>query len=142
MSDAAGILLLIGRVLFSVFFLFSGLGFHIAKSGMAEQYARSMGFPLASLAGWPTGAWMVAGALSVALGIWPDIGLLMLIAFALPAALFFHRFWKMEGEMAQTQQQLFFRNVIIVGGALALFALFASAGDALRYVITAPVFRF
>lgn len=142
MSDAAGILFLIGRILFSVFFLFAGLGFHIAKSGQAEAYARSMGFPLVPLAGWPTGLWMVGGALSVALGVWPDIGLLMLIAFALPAALFFHTFWKMEGDMAQMQQQLFFRNVIIVGAALALFALFASAGPGLRYVITEPVFTF
>ena len=142
MNDAAGIVFLVGRILFSAFFLVSGIGFHIRKSGMAERYARSMGFPLASLAGWPTGVWMTAGALSVALGIWPDIGLLMLIAFALPAALFFHRFWTMEGDMAQTQQQLFFRNVIIVGAALALFALFVSAGDGLRYVIADPLFRF
>jgi putative oxidoreductase len=142
MSDAAGIVFLVGRVLFVVNVLFAALGFHIAKSKMAEGYARSVDFPLPAIAGWPTGLWMLAGSLSVALGVWPDIGALMLIGFALPAALFFHTFWKMEGDQAQTQQQLFFRNMAIVGAALVMFAFFVSAGPGLRYVITEPLFSF
>ncbi len=141
MSDAAGMVFLIGRILFTLFFFMSAMTFHIAKSSEAEGYARSAGFPLASLAGWPTGIWLILGGLSVALGVWPDIGVLMLIAFALPAALFFHTFWKMEGEMQQTQMQLFFRNVIIIGASLALFAFFVSS-DGLRYSITGPLFSF
>jgi hypothetical protein len=62
MSDAAGIIELIGRILFGTYFVFTGAGFHIPKSKMAEDYARSMRFPIPRLAGWPTGLWMVAGA--------------------------------------------------------------------------------
>jgi putative oxidoreductase len=142
-SDAAGIVFLTGRILFVVFFLISGLGFHVAKSGQAEGYARQMGFPLPGIAGWPTGIWMSVAALSIALGIWPDIGALMLIAFAIVAALYFHRFWAMEDEaQKQTQQQLFFRNMIIVGGGLSFFAFFASAGPGLRFSITEPLITF
>ena len=143
MSDAAGIVFLIGRILFVVFFLISGLGFHVAKSGQAEGYARQAGFPLPGIAGWPTGIWMTVGALSIALGVWPDIGALMLCTFAIIAGLYFHRFWTLEDEsQKQMQQQLFFRNMIIVGGGLSLFAFFASAGPALRFSITEPLITF
>lgn len=143
MSDAAGIVFLVGRVLFVMFFLISGLGFHVAKSGQAEGYARQMGFPLPAIAGWPTGIWMTVGALSVALGIWPDIGALMLCAFVIVAALYFHRFWTLEDEsQKQTQQQLFFRNMIVLGGGLSLFAFFGSVGPGLRFSITEPLITF
>jgi putative oxidoreductase len=142
-SDAAGIVLLVGRILFVAPLLMAGLGFHVAKSSMAEGYARQMGFPLPSIAGWLTGIWMSVGALSVALGVWPDIGVLMLCTFAIIAAAYFHRFWTLEDEsQKQTQQQLFFRNMIIVGGGLSLFAFFASAGPGLRFSITEPLITF
>jgi hypothetical protein len=80
-SDAAGIVQLVGRILFGGYFVFTGAGFHIPKTTMAEEYARSMRFPAPQVAGWPTGVWMVAGGLSIALGIWADVGALMIAAF-------------------------------------------------------------
>lgn len=140
MSDAAGIIQLIGRILFGLYFAFvTGAGFHIPKSKMAEDYACSMRFPFPGIAGWPTGLWMIAGGLSITLGIWPDIGALMIAAFAIPAAAWFHRFWEVEDPMQrQFQQGYFGRNVIIVGACLVMFAFFAAAGDSLRYAITGP----
>jgi putative oxidoreductase len=143
MSDAAGVIELIGRILFGLYFVFTGAGFHIPKSKMAEGYAQSMRFPIPGIAGWPTGLWMAAGGLSIALGIWPDIGALMIAAFAIPAAGWFHRFWEVQDPMQrQFQQGYFGRNVIIVGACLVMFALFAAAGDSLRYTITGPAFTF
>lgn len=66
------------------------------------QGARQTGFPIPAIAGWPVGLWLLAGALSVAVGVWPDLGSLMIAAFVVPAALFFHAFWKVED---QTQRQ-------------------------------------
>ena len=94
MSEAAGVIELVGRLLFGLQFILAGAGFHITKSKMAEEYARSMRFPIPGIAGWPTGVWMVAGGASIALGIWPDIGALMIAVFAIPAAAWFHRFWQ------------------------------------------------
>jgi uncharacterized membrane protein YphA (DoxX/SURF4 family) len=140
-SDAAGIIQLIGRLLFGSYFVFVGVGFHVGKTKMAEGYAGSTGFPVPAIAGWPTGVWMAAAGLSVMLGIWPDIGALMIAAFAIVAAAYFHRFWELDDPMQmQTQQQLFGRNVIIVGACLVMFAFFTAAGDALRYAITGPAF--
>ena len=143
MSAGVGVIELIGRLLFGAYFVYTGAGFHIPKSAMAEDYARSVGFPAPLLAGWPTGLWMTAGGLSIGLGIWPDIGALMIAAFAIPAMWYFHRFWEVDDPtMKQFQQGYFGRNVIIVGACLVMFAFFAAAGDALRYTITGPAFTF
>jgi putative oxidoreductase len=140
-SDTTGIIQLIGRILFGVYFVYVGAGFHIAKTKMAEGYAGAMRFPVPAIAGWPTGLWMTAGGLSIILGIWPDIGALMIAAFAIVAAAYFHRFWELDDAMQkQTQQQLFGRNVIILGACLVMFGFFSAAGDALRYSITGPAF--
>lgn len=120
-----------------------GLGFHVGKSKMAEEYARSSGFPAFAIAGWPTGLWMAAGGVSVALGVWPDVGALMIGAFLFVAAAWFHRYWAIEDQMQkQSQNQLFFRNVIGVGAVLTMFGFFAAVGEGLRYSITAPLFSF
>jgi uncharacterized membrane protein YphA (DoxX/SURF4 family) len=143
MSSIPGVLELIGRILFGSYFVYTGLGFHVPKTKMAEQYAASVKFPLPQLAGWPTGVWMTAAGLSIALGIWPDIGCLMLAAFAIPAALYFHRFWEVEDpNFKQFQQGYFGRNVIIVGACLVIFAMFVSFGDAVRFTITGPALSY
>ncbi len=55
------------------------------------------------------------GAVSVGLGIWPDLGSLMIGAFVIPAGLFFHRFWTLEDEMQKmSQTQLFYRNLSLL----------------------------
>jgi len=79
MSDAAGLILLAGRILFVINFgPVAGVRGHLAHGKDSQDYARSTGFALPYLAGWPTGVWLVAGSLSIALGIWPDVGALML----------------------------------------------------------------
>lgn len=141
MSTEAGLIFLAGRALFGLFFaLVAGIGGHIRNSEMLEGYARSVGFPLASIAGWPTGLWLVVGGLSVALGIWPDVGALMIALFLVVAAAYFHRFWEVEDQMQKmTQQQLFFRNVTALAAVLILLGTFAAFGPELRFAITEPL---
>ena len=142
MSVAAGIIALIGRFLFSSFFVNAGRS-HIMKSKMFEGFAKSGGFPVPALAGWPSGLLLAAGGLSVALGIWPDLGTLFIAAFVIPAAWYFHRFWAVgDPDQRRSQQQLFFRNLIALGACLVMFALFVTLGHALRFAITGPAFSF
>ena len=143
MSEAAGVVVLIGRIAFAFFFgAVAGVG-HVKRDQMMRGYAEQAGFPVPAIAGWVAGLWLITGAVSVALGIWPDLGALMIGAFVIPAAVFFHRFWTLEDEMQKTTQtQLFYRNLIALGAALVLFGTFVTLGSELRFTITAPLFDF
>jgi putative oxidoreductase len=144
MSDAAGIVVLVGRLIFAFFFGFvAGYQGHVRSSQMLEGYARQVNFSAAAIAGWPTGLWLIAGSLSIALGIWPDIGALMILLFLLVAMINFHRYWEIEDPMQKmTQQQLFGRNLFGIGACLVFFGMFVAAGSGLRFAITGALFDF
>lgn len=135
MSDTAGLLLLAGRVVFASFFVMAGYR-HVVAGADMTGYARSVGFPLPALAPWPAGVVLLAGGLSIALGVWPDIGALLLIVFLVPAMFWFHPFWKLPEDQQQMQSQLFFRNLTLIGACIALFAVFTGIGEGLRYAVT------
>ena len=143
MSEAAGVVVLIGRVLFAFWFgAVTGVG-HFKRDQMIRGYAQQAGFPVPAIAGWVAGLWLILGAVSVAIGIWPDLGALMIGAFVIPAALFFHRYWGLEDEMEKTSQsQLFYRNLIILGASIVFFGTFVTLGSELRFAVTAPLFSF
>jgi uncharacterized membrane protein YphA (DoxX/SURF4 family) len=143
MSDAAGVVVLIGRILFAFYFgAVAGLG-HFKRDQMMRGYAKQVGFPVPAIAGWVSGVWLILGAVSVGLGIWPDVGSLMIGAFVIPAALYFHRFWTFEDEAQKaSQRQLFYRNVVILGAAVVFFGTFVTLGHELRFAITGPLFDF
>jgi uncharacterized membrane protein YphA (DoxX/SURF4 family) len=143
MSAATGAIVLGGRILFASFFgAVAGVG-HIRRSDQMVEYSKGVGFPVPSIAGWPTGLWLIAGAVSIALGIWPDVGALMIAAFLVPAAWYFHRYWTMSDPMQKmTQTQLFWRNVIGLGACALMFGTFAALGPALRFSVTSALFDF
>jgi putative oxidoreductase len=107
---------------------------------MAIGYARQARFPLPVLAQWPSALALVAGSASIILGVWADLGALLLGAFALVAALGFHRFWELQDpEQRRTQRQNFWRNVTFLGASLALFAFFTTFGHDLPLTVTDPL---
>jgi putative oxidoreductase len=144
MSDATGLIVLAGRIAFTILFgPVAGVGAHIVRSKMLEGYAQSVRFPIPAIAGWPTGTWLVVGSISIAFGIWPDVGALMIAAFLIPAAAYFHRFWELEDEMQKmVQQGFFYRNLIGVGACAIMFGTFVALGPDLRFTITPPLFSF
>lgn len=141
MSDAGAWTLLIGRVLFALNFVAVAGFAHLTKGPMFIGFARQMHFPFPFLASWVSGVWLVAAGASIALGIWADIGALMIAAFVIVAAAWFHRFWAVDDEnQRQTQTLLFWRNVTFLGAALTLFAFLAAFGHDLPLTITDPLF--
>ena len=123
------ILLLIGRVLFSLIFLASAVGHFKNAEGMAG-YAASKGLknakPLVQL----TGLMLAVGALSVLLGIYAQYGVLVLIAFLIPTSFIMHAFWKETDPMAKMNEQVaFFKNLGLIGGGLFLYVLLEVHGD-------------
>jgi putative oxidoreductase len=140
-SAAAGIIILIGRILFVIFPGYvSGYSFHLKSSKMAEGYAGSVGFPAPALAGLPAGLWLEAASISVLLGIWPDIGALMFAVFVAVAAWYFHRFWEVaDPNQKQTQTMFIYRNVMMFATALIMFGFFAGVGHGVRFTVTGPL---
>src|ERR671918_2153766 len=111
------VVFLIGRILFAVPFVLGGLTNHFSRQGV--EYARAYGAPAPELMVPLSGVAIVAGGLSVALGIWADLGALVLAAFALSVTVFMHAFWKEQDEQGQANQFAHFvKNVAMAGGAL------------------------
>lgn len=140
MIDAVAWILLLGRILFGAMWVNSAIG-HVTQGQGSIGYATSMRFPLPRLAAWPSGLWLVAGSLSIAVGLWADVGALMLALFATLAAAWFHRFWEIDDpQQRSAQRQNFWRNATLVGGCLVIFALFTTFGHDLPLTMTDPFF--
>lgn len=130
---------LIGRVVFSFMFVMSGM-VHISKRTYMSEYARSMGVPAASALVVASGAQILAGGLMVALGIWGDIGALLIAAFLVPTAMMMHPYWKVpDPQMRAMQQAHFMKNMSLTGGALLAFSWFLCSGGG-TYSVTTPLF--
>src|SRR2546428_12734202 len=117
------LLLLFGRILFVTFFVIGGLG-HFIRRPMLVGYARSLGVPAADVLVPFGGLLILAGSISIVLGLWPDLGAILLIVFLVPVTLWAHPFWKVTGEQRQMQGLNFWRNVTLAGGAPLLLYVF------------------
>ncbi len=132
------IVVLIARILFVAIFAASAIG-HLKSSEAMAAYAKFKGVPAAKLSVIGSGILMALGTLSVVLGIWGDLGALLLLVAILPIPFLMHGYWKEEGEARMNEQVHFNKTLSLVGGALALFALFALVPD-LGLTITGPLF--
>ncbi|GAA4490923.1 hypothetical protein GCM10023094_54930 [Rhodococcus olei] len=133
------IVVLIGRILFSVLFLSSAVG-HLTQSKAMAQYAGAKGVPLPQISVLTSGVLLVLGSLSVLLGVWADLGCLLLVAFLAPTAVLMHNFWsETDPQARQTEMVQFNKDIALAGAALMLFAFFAHTGD-LGLTLTGPLF--
>jgi len=119
-------LTLAGRVLLALLFIPAGYQKIGGFTGTAG-YIGSVGLPLPE----------VGAALAIAVEL--GLGLLLLIGwrtriaalglagFTLAASVFFHNYWGVAAEQAMVQQLMFFKNIAIVGGLLAI-AAFGAGG--------------
>ncbi len=141
MSETAGIVFLVGRILFAAFFATATVG-HFTRGEMMVGYARARGFALAGVSGKPAGVLLALGVVSVVVGVWPDIGALLLAAFGVVTAVGVHSFWKdADPQHKMTEMQNHVRNWTFIGAAIALFAVFASLGDRTPFVLAPPLIR-
>jgi len=114
--------LLIGRVVFSFFFIYSGFN-HLTKLSMYSQYAGSSGVPAPTVAVAVTGLMLLGGGLSILLGVQPKWGAALLVVFLVPTALMMHKFWGISDPMlAANQAAHFWKNIALAGAALMIFS--------------------
>lgn len=121
-------LYLIGRLLFSLIFVMSGLG-HLTQTGSLSQYAASKGIPVPKAATILSGLMILAGGLSVLLGIWMEIGTWLIVLFLLPTSFLMHDFWRVDDPgQRQVEQAMFMKNLSMTGAALVLYWLVQTHG--------------
>ncbi|MEV6322161.1 DoxX family protein [Nocardia sp. NPDC051787] len=134
------VVVLIGRVLFVMLFLSSALG-HFTQTEAMTGYTESRGVPMPKYAVLASGVLLALGGLSVLLGVWADLGSLLLVVMVLPTAFLMHGFWKETDPQARQQEMIQFnKDLALAGAALMLFAFFAHV-DELGLTITGPLFN-
>lgn len=117
------VVLLVGRVLFAIIFINSGIA-HLTKLNAMTGYAQFKKVPSPKLAVIVTGLMLIIGGLYVALGIFADLGALLLAIFLIVSAFMMHNFWTIQDEQAKQAETInFFKNIALAGAALIIFAL-------------------
>jgi putative oxidoreductase len=134
------VIALIGRILFVFLFFGSAVG-HLTQTTAMAGYAASKGVPSAKAATFGSGVLMIIAGLMLLLGVWADLGALLLVLFLLPTAFLMHNFWKETDPQAKQMEMIAFnKDVALAGGALMFFGLYAGAGSELGLTITGPLF--
>ncbi len=121
--------LIIGRILFALIFINSGI-MHLTKLEAMTGYATFKKVPAAKLSVIVSGLMILIGGLYIALGIYADLGALLIAIFLIPTAFMMHAFWKESDASAkQTESIGFFKDLSLAGAALILFVLIAKGVD-------------
>lgn len=114
------------RLLMVALFLPAGFGKLTGFAGTVG-YIASKGLPLPTLAAAIAVVVEIVGGLALLAGFGTRIAALVLAAFTLVASVFFHNYWGVPADQAYMQQLLFFKNIAVVGGLLAIAANGAGA---------------
>ncbi|GAA2436115.1 DoxX family membrane protein [Streptomyces macrosporus] len=133
-------LVFLGRVLFSLLFLSAAVG-HLVGSRQMAGYAAFMGVPASRAATVVGGVLLLLGGLSLLLGVWPDLGALLLVVFLVPTAFAMHPFWKKSDPITRRQTTTsFLKDISLAGAALMALGFFSLCGDDLGLTFTGPLF--
>lgn len=109
------------RILFVVMFLPAGIEKLTGFEGTVG-YIASVGLPLPAVGAVLALVIEIGGSLALLAGFGTRIAAGVLALFTLVASIFFHAYWAAPADQAYVQQLLFFKNIALVGGLLALAA--------------------
>ncbi len=116
------VLFLIGRIILGLFFINSGFN-HFRHLSMIAGYAGSKKIPFPKFSAFVSGLFLLFGGLSILLGVYTLIGIILIIAFLIPAAFFVHNFWTLPEAQKQTDKVNFMKNLALVGALLMLLQI-------------------
>ncbi len=121
--------LIIGRILFALIFINSGI-MHLTKLKAMSGYATFKKVPAAKFSVVLSGLMILIGGLYIVLGIYADLGALLIAIFLIPTAFIMHAFWKESDASAKATESIaFFKDLSLAGAALILFVLIAKGVD-------------
>jgi putative oxidoreductase len=134
------VVFLLGRILLAIPFVMS-VQIHLIRREQGIQYAKMYNVPLAELGVPLTGVMAGLGGASVVLGVWGDVGALLIAAFLVLITPFMHAFWRERDEMQRgIQMAMFTKNFALAGGALVLFYVWNQLQGDAGLSITDPLF--
>lgn len=115
--------LVIGRILFALIFINSGIA-HFTKNAGMTQYAQYKKIPMARASVYISGLMILLGGLYIVLGFYADLGALLIAIFLIPTAFLMHNFWKESDATAKQNETIaFFKDLALAGAALIMFAV-------------------
>ena len=112
---------LLARLLLAALFLPAGLS-KIGNFAGTAGYIGSVGLPLPELGAAIAIVVEVALPILLIIGLYARQAALGLAIFTLLATVFFHNYWAMPAEQQFMQSLMFFKNIGVVGGLLAVAA--------------------
>lgn len=116
------VLILVGRFLLGLLFVIAGYR-NFARLNERFAFKTNYGFVLPRPMIVLGFAVQLIGGISVALGLWPTVGALALIAFTIPATVFYHNPLMFSG--AEREPHIYFVtvNLALIGALLLVIAL-------------------
>jgi putative oxidoreductase len=135
------IVLLIARILFAFMFVMSGIN-HLTKTEAMTGYAQFKKVPAAKLSVQLSGVLMMLGGLSIILGVYLDLGAIVLAVILVAMAVKMHDFWAADAASKQTEMIGFLKNISMAGGALFMFAIAATENSSYGPALTESLFAF
>jgi putative oxidoreductase len=113
----------IGKILFGMLFVGSGIG-HFKNTSAMAGYARSKGLLFADLNVYLSGILLVVAPILYIFGIWETAMLISLAVFLTLTAFIFHPYWKEKDPMTKMNEQIAFnKEVSLIGAILIVLSL-------------------
>ncbi|MFM8868343.1 MAG: DoxX family protein [Ilumatobacteraceae bacterium] len=133
------VVMLIGRILFAFMVVSGGIN-HLTKAEAMAGYAAYKKVPSPKLANFVSGVLLLAGGLSIILGVYADLGAVVTAALLVLMALKMHDFWAQTDAQAKQMETIaFWKNISMAGGALFIFAVTAN-GQEIGWTLTESLF--
>jgi uncharacterized membrane protein YphA (DoxX/SURF4 family) len=116
---------------------------HLTKAEAMTGYAGFKKVPASKFSVLVSGVLLIAGGLSVILGVYADLGALVIAVLLVLMALKMHDFWaQADAQAKQTEMIGFFKNISMAGGALIMFAIAATEGSDYGWALTESLWQF
>ena len=133
------IVLLIARILFAGMFIMSGIN-HLIKADAMTGYAQLKKVPAPKLSVQLSGLLLALGGLSIVLGVYADLGAIVIAALLVIMAVKMHDFWTADEASKQMEMISFLKNISMAGGALFISAIAAQTGSSYGPALTESLF--
>ncbi|MCG3161952.1 MAG: DoxX family protein [Chloroflexi bacterium] len=114
------IVFLIGRIITGVYWIFGGYA-HFAQAQAMIPWTQSKGVPFPGLAVRGSGAMIILGGLSLLLGLYPLVGIALIVLFIIPVASIMHNFWTIQDPMQRQMDMTFFMKDFCMLGCTLMF---------------------